>query len=94
MPSPERKARVAKLFGIDPTRPEEHIPTISHADPYAEDDPSVAEWARDLVPSIDDIRDYFVSLLPFMRWITKYNLSWMAGDLVAGELSPVWPLLL
>ncbi|KAF4121428.1 solute carrier family 26 (sodium-independent sulfate anion transporter), member 11 [Geosmithia morbida] len=83
MPSSERRAQVAKLFGID-ARPEEPIPTISHADPYAEDDPSVSEWAEQFIPSFDDISNYFVNLLPFTRWITKYNLSWFVGDLVAG----------
>lgn len=79
---------MAKVFGIDSTRPEEPIPSISHADPYAEDDPTVGEWALQYIPTRDEIVDYVVGLFPFMSWITKYNTTWLVGDLVAGESSP------
>ncbi|KEP54943.1 sulfate permease [Rhizoctonia solani 123E] len=28
--------------------------------------------------------DYFSSLFPFFQWITRYNLGWATGDLIAG----------
>ncbi|KAG8964962.1 hypothetical protein FRC03_001113 [Tulasnella sp. 419] len=30
------------------------------------------------------IVDYVLSLFPIIRWITRYNLGWLSGDLVAG----------
>lgn len=30
------------------------------------------------------LRDYFISLFPIARWIYRYNLTWLYGDLIAG----------
>lgn len=76
---------MAKVFGIDASRPEEHIPAIPHADPYAEDDPTVREWAAQYIPSPQDVWTYVRDLFPFLSWITKYNTTWLIGDLVAGQ---------
>lgn len=29
-------------------------------------------------------KNYFVHLLPIVHWLPKYNLQWLAGDLVCG----------
>ncbi|KAL5117849.1 hypothetical protein ACEQ8H_004167 [Pleosporales sp. CAS-2024a] len=51
---------------------------------YHEEDPSVAEWFRDLVPSSAAIAEYVSELFPSVHWIQRYNLSWLVGDLIAG----------
>jgi len=78
------KSRVAKILGIDASRPEEHIPPIANADPYAETDPSVSEWTRQHVPTARDAGRYVYNLFPFISWIGKYNLTWFLGDMIAG----------
>ncbi|KIP06016.1 hypothetical protein PHLGIDRAFT_107526 [Phlebiopsis gigantea 11061_1 CR5-6] len=54
--------------------PNERVPTVS-----------VAHWLRGL--SQDPKRDalsYVHSLFPITSWITRYNLGWLSGDIVAG----------
>ena len=52
---------------------------------YIEQDPSVLEWFRDLVPTSQDVADYARGLFPSARWIPRYNLHWLAGDAIAGK---------
>lgn len=54
------------------------------ANHFTEDSPDVSEWIRDQVPSTQETLAYFMSLFPFLSWISHYNLQWAAGDLVAG----------
>ncbi|KAL1992595.1 hypothetical protein VTN49DRAFT_4627 [Thermomyces lanuginosus] len=54
------------------------------AETYIEPEPTSLEWLLDLVPTWKDVIQYFVNLLPFLKWITRYNLQWAIGDLVAG----------
>ncbi|KAJ9655092.1 hypothetical protein H2198_005948 [Neophaeococcomyces mojaviensis] len=58
--------------------------SVSTADTYVEEEPRTIDWLRDLVPTGSDITTYGRSLFPFTKWITRYNLQWLAGDLVAG----------
>lgn len=81
----EKKLKVAKVFGIDASRPEEPVPPIANADPYAEDDPTVLEWASELTPSLSDVGRYIYNLFPFLSWIGKYNWTWFLGDFIAGK---------
>lgn len=30
------------------------------------------------------VKSYFTHLLPIIHWLPKYNLQWLAGDLVCG----------
>ena len=53
---------------------------------YVEEDPSVSEWFRDLVPTAAGTLDYFQDLFPSASWIRRYNLHWLLGDAIAGEL--------
>ena len=53
---------------------------------YLEEDPTVAEWARDCVPSRADVADYVRTLFPSASWIRRYNLHWMIGDVIAGMI--------
>ncbi|RMZ70599.1 sulfate permease 2 [Pyrenophora seminiperda CCB06] len=56
--------------------------TIGEA--YLEEDPSVLEWFRDLVPTLQDVTGYVRELFPSARWIPRYNVHWLAGDAIAG----------
>ncbi|KAJ7109152.1 sulfate permease [Mycena epipterygia] len=54
--------------------PEEPVPYISSKD-------YLARFAKN--PS-RNVLNYFLSLFPIITWITRYNLGWLSGDLVAG----------
>jgi sodium-independent sulfate anion transporter 11 len=54
---------------------------------YREDDPSVADWFKDLVPSSAGVAEYVRELFPSARWIRRYNISWLMGDVIAGTWS-------
>lgn len=81
----DTKSRVAKVFGIDASRPEERIPNITNADIYLEDEPTVTEWATQYTPSLRDCGKYVYNLFPFIHWIGKYNWTWFIGDFIAGK---------
>jgi hypothetical protein len=86
---------LAKVLGIklnyrDPTGEGvtrgESAYSVSTADTYVEDEPRSIDWIRSITPSGHDIVNYLSSLFPFIHWITRYNLQWLIGDLVAGRL--------
>ena len=54
---------------------------------YHEDDPSVAEWFRGLVPSSAGVAEYVSELFPSAQWVRRYNVQWLIGDLIAGKSS-------
>ncbi|KAH0563338.1 hypothetical protein GP486_002089 [Trichoglossum hirsutum] len=58
--------------------------SVTTADTFVEDEPTSGEWLRELVPDRQEIRQYFVNLFPFLKWITRYNSAWFLGDTVAG----------
>lgn len=58
--------------------------SISSAETYVEEEPHAIDWVRELIPDGRGIATYFRNLFPFTRWIMRYNLQWLAGDLVAG----------
>ena len=62
----------------------ESVFSVSSADVYFEPEPTSEEWIREHTPSVREIGQYFLSLFPFLKWITHYNLQWLIGDLVAG----------
>jgi sodium-independent sulfate anion transporter 11 len=51
---------------------------------YHEDDPSVAEWFRGLVPSSAGVAEYVSELFPSAQWVRRYNVHWLMGDVIAG----------
>lgn len=51
---------------------------------YCEEDPSVTEWFQGLVPSSSGVAEYVSELFPSAQWVRRYNLHWLAGDLIAG----------
>jgi sodium-independent sulfate anion transporter 11 len=84
---------LAKVLGIklddqnqhDKLTRGESVFSVASADEYVEDEPTVAEWFREVTPNGRDVFHYFKSLFPFLSWITRYNLQWLYGDLVAGK---------
>jgi sodium-independent sulfate anion transporter 11 len=81
---------LAKVLGIkldqnsDPTTRGESVFSVSSADTYVETEPTIWEWISEHAPTGRDILLYLRNLFPFTRWITRYNLQWFFGDLVAG----------
>jgi sodium-independent sulfate anion transporter 11 len=86
---------LAKVLGIDLhyrnetgsdriTRGESAF-SIDSADTYVEHEPTSIEWLHEVLPNGRDIAHYLHSLFPFLHWITRYNLQWLIGDLVAGS---------
>lgn len=51
---------------------------------YVEDEPRSNEWIQDLVPTKREFGQYLIDLFPFTKWIMRYNVQWLIGDLVAG----------
>ncbi|KAL2373820.1 hypothetical protein RJ035_003251 [Blastomyces gilchristii] len=70
----------------DPVTRGESTFSVGTSDTYAyvEEEPSSADWLRELLPTGQQVVEYFINLFPFLRWITRYNLQWLIGDLVAG----------
>lgn len=62
----------------------ESVFSVGSADTYVEDEPTALEWLQSITPSGQQIAHYFIRLFPFLQWITRYNLQWLIGDLVAG----------
>ncbi|MCJ1405657.1 Sulfate permease 2 [Xylographa trunciseda] len=85
---------LAKVLGIklhyrDPTGKEdlsrgESVFSVSSADTYVEEEPTVTEWLREVTPSSRQFLLYFWNLFPFFHWIGRYNVQWLFGDLIAG----------
>ena len=86
---------LAKVFGIqlqyrdelgqDLTRGES-VFSVTSADTFVEEEPRTVDWIRDTVPNGDDLLRYGLGLFPFAHWITRYNVQWLIGDLVAGMI--------
>lgn len=51
---------------------------------YVEEDPTVAEWFRSLVPTLAGTAEYVRDLFPSASWGRRYNLHWLLGDAIAG----------
>ncbi|ODN79929.1 hypothetical protein L202_03814 [Cryptococcus amylolentus CBS 6039] len=64
------KRRVKNYFGYTDTTPK----TIS-----------VTSWVTQSTPNAKEgVKDYVLSLFPFIQWVPRYNFTWLYGDLVAG----------
>ncbi|MCJ1316609.1 Sulfate permease 2 [Xylographa vitiligo] len=85
---------LAKVLGIklhyrDPTGKEnltrgESVFSVSSADTFVEEEPTVSEWLREITPTSRQCLLYFWNLFPFLHWIGRYNAQWLFGDLIAG----------
>ncbi|KAF4982423.1 hypothetical protein FZEAL_1941 [Fusarium zealandicum] len=81
------------VLGIDVNERCSHLPqtldqrareTITPADIYLEQEPTVFEWFKEFAPSRDAALQYFQGLFPSASWIPRYGLSWLLGDVIAG----------
>lgn len=54
-------------------------------DPNAPPSVTVGDYLRDHKTDIREaIKNYVLSLFPFLQWMPRYNLQWLYGDLIAG----------
>lgn len=71
--------------GKEDTTRGESVRSVSTADTYVEEEPTTAEWLREVTPTSQTFLRYLYDLFPFTHWITRYNAQWFYGDLVAGQ---------
>lgn len=82
---------LAKFFSIELQKPQPYEDEVTRGesvystDTFVEQPPTAGEYFRELAPSGKEVLSYIKSLFPFLYWIGKYNMQWLAGDLVAGE---------
>jgi len=85
---------LAKVLGIKLIYPHEPSQAITRgesvfstktADTFVEEEPTTWGWIKETVPSWRNIGTYGRSLFPFTYWITRYNVQWLLGDLIAGQ---------
>ncbi|KAI9813128.1 MAG: Sulfate permease 2 [Pycnora praestabilis] len=62
----------------------ESVFSVSTADTFVEEEPTVSEWLGSVFPSRQECLHYLFNLFPFTHWITRYNGQWFLGDMVAG----------
>ena len=66
------------------TSPFNRIKTITSHE-YFEPYPTVDSWLKQQIRNPKQrIKRYFLSFIPFINWIYRYNLAWFWGDLIAG----------
>ncbi|KAF2259564.1 sulfate permease-like protein [Lojkania enalia] len=87
--APNAAARiVANLLSIDLDYRKEYQESLATSadsvEPYLEEEPTVKEWLFSFTPTKAGVVNYFRSLFPFWSWIFHYNLTWLAGDIIAG----------
>jgi sodium-independent sulfate anion transporter 11 len=63
----------------------ESVFSVKTSDTFIEGEPTTGEWIRETLPTGKELISYGRSLFPFTYWIGRYNLQWLAGDLVAGK---------
>ncbi|GAB1204100.1 hypothetical protein APSETT445_002749 [Aspergillus pseudonomiae] len=73
--------------GADPVTRGESMFSVGTIDTYSylEPEPTSAEWLKEICPSWAQVGSYFYRLFPFLSWITRYNLQWLLGDMIAGK---------
>ncbi|KAI9803479.1 MAG: hypothetical protein M1825_001822 [Sarcosagium campestre] len=62
----------------------ESVFSVSSADTYVEEEPRSADWIKEVLPTPRGLLHWAHSLFPFTHWITRYNVQWLIGDLIAG----------
>ena len=87
---------LAKVLGIklqyrNPTGQEgltrgESVYSVSSADTFVEQEPTSLEWISSVAPTPHTFTNWLYHLFPFTHWIGRYNVQWLIGDLIAGQL--------
>ncbi|PKS05015.1 hypothetical protein jhhlp_008381 [Lomentospora prolificans] len=75
---------IAKLVGINVDAHKPRSPTDLPPNAYIETPAGTKEFLKDHTPGATGIKNYVLSLFPFLTWIHHYNLVWLMGDLIAG----------
>ena len=87
--------RLAGVLGIELRRTQttkaargitrgESSTSVTDLDAYSELEPTVTDWFKDNTPTSEDARNYVVGLFPVARWLPRYNVRWLLGDIIAG----------
>lgn len=83
---------LAKALVIDLDYRKEHqepissgAASISSVETYVEREPTAKEYLLSFKPTVGGFKHYLHSLFPFVAWIFHYNLTWLLGDVIAGE---------
>lgn len=88
---------LAKVFNIRLQENEPYLDEVSRGESvlsgsseygtevFVEQPVTVGEYFKEIAPTGPSTVSYIRSLFPFLSWITKYNMVWFAGDLVAGK---------
>ncbi|KAL1954991.1 hypothetical protein VTO42DRAFT_398 [Malbranchea cinnamomea] len=71
-------------LGTQTTTGGESTFSVGTADTYVEEEPTTLEWILEVIPEPRMFGYYLYNLFPFLRWIGRYNVQWLIGDLVAG----------
>ena len=67
----------------------ESVFSVASADHFVEEEPRSIDWLREIIPTAEGLKSWAYSLFPFVHWISRYNLQWLSGDLVAGLSYPL-----
>ncbi len=82
------------VLGIDTNARYSHQPqdleeraraVLGSAAVYVEQEPTISEYLRKLIPTKAGAAHYFRDLFPPLTWIRRYNGRWLLGDVVAGK---------
>ena len=58
--------------------------SLANDNAYTDVEPTVIDWFKEQTLTTQDAQRYLVSLFPFARWVPRYNLRWLLGDIIAG----------
>jgi sodium-independent sulfate anion transporter 11 len=59
--------------------------SIASLETYVEREPTAGEFLSRFIPTKAAFQHYIRSLFPFWDWIFHYNVTWLFGDVIAGE---------
>ena len=80
---------IAKALGINvdyrPDNESEAASATLTTETFIDKEPTAGEWLRELAPTGHGVKSYIKELFPFLTWIFHYNVTWLAGDLIAGK---------
>lgn len=85
MAAPTAGDRAKRFFGIDPKDKLDDSLYFEDDGSYIEHEPSSAQFLKSLLPTTSGVKHYFTELFPFVKWIFHYNVTWLLGDIIAGQ---------
>jgi sodium-independent sulfate anion transporter 11 len=66
----------------------ESASSVNSTDAFIEEELRASEWLRHVLPNATTFKNHFKELFQFLAWITRYNTTWLLGDIIAGEWFP------